>query len=296
MELALCAPGEGYYTRSRDPFGRVGDFYTASQLQPVFGMLMASLVRRHLDGLGSRTVVELGPGRGEMAPAFAGLDYVPVDAGARLPENFSGVVFANEFFDALPVHLLRRTRAGWGEMWVTRREGRCTFATRTRTPGREVADYVDRYHADAPRGSVVEVNLRARQWVEALTRAAGRAVLIAADYGYTAAEWMRHTQGTLMSYRHHRASEDVLADPGERDITAHVAWTPLEDALVENGWRVESFCTLARTLLEAGESDQFASLFEGCGEDEQLRRRLQLKTLMFGMGETFRVLIASLPK
>jgi SAM-dependent MidA family methyltransferase len=95
-----------------------------------------------------------------------------------------------------------------------------------------------------------------------------------------------------MGYHRHIAREDVLEDPGERDITAHVNFTALEERGIECGLAVERCETLAQLLLAAGEEDQFAAaLGSGAGEREELRRRMQLKTLLFGMGETFRVLM-----
>src|SRR5262245_47390143 len=107
MEVALYHPLHGYYRRARDPFGKQGDFFTAEQLQPVFGILIAAAIRALCREMGEPhdfTVVELGSGRGEMAEAFGEWQYLPVEIGGRLPEHFSGVVFSNEFFDALPVH------------------------------------------------------------------------------------------------------------------------------------------------------------------------------------------------
>jgi SAM-dependent MidA family methyltransferase len=107
METALYDPEHGYYRRARDPFGASGDYFTAEQVQPVFGILVAAAVRdlwRQMGAPPDFTVVELGAGRGEMAAAFAEWRYVPVEAASPvLPERFRGVVFSNEFFDALPV-------------------------------------------------------------------------------------------------------------------------------------------------------------------------------------------------
>jgi SAM-dependent MidA family methyltransferase len=112
--------------------------------------------------------------------------------------------------------------------------------------------------------------------------------LLTIDYGFTRAESVRFRAGTLMSYHRHTAHEDVFRDPGERDITAHVNFTALEERGAELGLARENFLTLAQMLLAAGEEDQFAAAL--AGEDE-VRRRMQLKTLLFGMGETFRVLL-----
>jgi SAM-dependent MidA family methyltransferase len=95
-----------------------------------------------------------------------------------------------------------------------------------------------------------------------------------------------------MSYRRHQASEEVLASPGDRDITAHVPFSALIDFAVERaGFRVERFERMASTLLETGRQDQFDAIFTGVTPEEEVRRRLQLKTLLFGMGETFQTLV-----
>jgi len=114
---------------------------------------------------------------------------------------------------------------------------------------------------------------------------------ITVDYGYTRAEAARFPMGTLMGYRSHVAREDVLTDPGERDITAHVNFTALEERGAELGLRRVSLRTLAQTLLDAGERDQFASVLQVDDQAEAMRRRMQLKTLLVRMGETFRVLV-----
>src|SRR5436305_3176946 len=112
MELALYHRELGYYRRKdRDPFGKRGDFYTASQLQPVFGRLIARAIgdlRAEMGVAEDFTLVELGPGRGEMAEALRDFRYIPVEAGALMPEKITGVVFSNEFFDTLPVRVAEK--------------------------------------------------------------------------------------------------------------------------------------------------------------------------------------------
>jgi SAM-dependent MidA family methyltransferase len=288
MEAALYDPQHGYYRRGKDPFGKQGDYYTAEQLQPVFGILIAALVR---DLLGKdTTVVELGAGRGEMAAAFAGFDYVPVDVGSSFPERFAGVVFANEFFDALPIHLIvvregifRTMRVGWESerlVWV---EGEPAAA--------QIDEYIGRYLAAWEEGDLLEVNLDALRWMERIATSMERGYLLSIDYGYTSRERIRFPRGTLMSYRKHTAYEDILADPGDRDITAHVCFSALEQHGARHGMKTVRFESLAQCLLRAGEADQFAAALAASTPAEEMQRRLQLKTLLFGMGETFRTLL-----
>jgi len=293
MELALYHPEHGYYRRGRDPFGRAGDYFTAEQLQPVFGLLMARLVRSLWESLGSPadfTLVELGAGRGEMAEAFSAWRYLPVEIGrGALPEAFTGVVFAHEFFDALPVDQAVRRGGAWRMRRVDWRGGRFVWVEAEPVRG-PAAEYLRRFVEPAPEGRLAEVPLRALRWMARIARRLRRGFLLAIDYGYTRREAARFPRGTLMSYRRHQACEDVLAEPGGRDITAHVPFEALAAQGERCGLRTLRLERLGRLLAELGEADRFAGVLEA-GPAESLRRRLQLKTLLFAMGESFLVLL-----
>jgi SAM-dependent MidA family methyltransferase len=294
MDAALYHPQHGYYRRARDPFGKAGDFFTAEQIQPVFGILMAARIRLLFKEMGEPrdfTVVELGAGRREMAEAFSEWRYVPVDiGGGALPERFAGVAFSNEFFDALPVDVATYRDGAFRERRVGVEDGRFCWSEGGAAPP-QVERWLRAYAAPPEEGRRYEASLDASRWVERIAGAMERGYALSIDYGYTRAEAARFPSGTLMSYRRHTAREDALEDPGERDITAHVNFTALEEAGAANGFVTECFETLARTLLAAGEPDQFAAALAAEDARESLRRRMQLKTLLFGMGETFRVLL-----
>ncbi len=294
METALYHPAHGYYRRARDPFGKDGDFFTAEQLQPVFGRLMAALVGSLRDTMGGApefSAVELGAGRMEMAPAFAAFNYIPVDKGrGEMPDRFTGIVFANEFFDALPVDLLAARGGTWREMLVGWREDRFLWVEGSGAGQRQL-EYARRYLPAPEDGTLLEVNLDALDWLERVASRLERGWVIAIDYGYTARELIRFPEGTLMSYRRHTALEDVLSEPGGRDITAHVNFTALMDRAAELGFAPTRLERLVQTLMAAGEKDQFASALAAAGDAERTRLTLQLKTLLFGMGETFRTLL-----
>jgi SAM-dependent MidA family methyltransferase len=293
MEVALYHPEHGYYRRSRDPFGKHGDFFTAEQIQPVFGILMACRIRQLYREMGEPrefTVVELGAGRREMAEAFSEWTYIPVDLNSgRLPEKFRGVVFSNEFFDALPVEAAVYRDGAFREQRVACEDGRFRWHTGGAVRD-EVEQYLRRWFAPPEEGRWYEANLDALGWMERIGRALESGYALTVDYGYTRAEAVRFPAGTLMGYRRHMAREDVLEDPGERDITAHVNFTALEECGAACGLRRERFETLARTLMTAGEADEFAAALNSAAAEEP-RRRMQLKTLLFGMGETYRTLL-----
>jgi SAM-dependent MidA family methyltransferase len=294
MEVALYHPEHGYYRRPGDPFGREGDYFTAEQLQPVFGALIARLILslyRQMEAPDDFVVVELGAGRGEMAAALSRFTYLPVEVGSgELPQQICGVVFSNEFFDALPVErvvvrggALILQRVDWKDgrfVWVDGEEA-----------AEEIESYVRRYFPPLEDGCAAEISLDALRRLERIAAAIRTGYHFTIDYGYTRIEARRFPAGTLMSYRKHVASEDVLANPGERDLTAHVNFSALQEHGASLGLETVRFETLARMLLAQGESDHFQEILAADTSTEELARRLQLKTLLFSMGESFRSLL-----
>jgi len=267
MQIALYDPEFGYYRRARrDPFGKEGDFFTASQLQPVFGRLAAAAIRDLRESMGNPPgfqVVELGAGRGEMEASLAEFQYsgVDIDQGSY-PEQCTGVYFANEFFDALPVDVAGRR--------VDMKDGRFVWTGQ---------------------GEWREDPAGMRTQLERIGASLQHGYLLAIDYGFTERERIRFPRGTLMSYRRHQAIDDVLLNPGEQDITAHVPFTEMIEEAGKLGLKLRKFETLAGFLLRTGERDEFREALACGSETEGARLRLQLKTLLFGMGETFRCVL-----
>jgi len=276
MEWALYHPDTGYYRQPPDSvLGAAGDFFTASQLQPTFGELIAS-------SLPHRPVLELGAGRGEMRAAFTPREYLAIHPGQPLPATWSGIVFANEFFDALPVLAGIRKGSALRELLVLRKGSTYTWQI---GPPLSAArcEYVERYYPDLPDGARFEIAERAADWIRRINQCLREGTVLIIDYGWTGSEYRRFPSGTLMSYRRHRAWPDVLLNPGQQDITSHVPFQLLIDTALSQGFTVVRFETLAQTLLAALE------------QHPQLMRaehsRQQLKTLLFSMGESFRTLL-----
>jgi SAM-dependent MidA family methyltransferase len=293
MEMALYDPECGYYTAREsgsDPFGKHGDFFTAAQLSPVFGRLMGCLARK----LNHTTVVDWGAGRRDLQTQLSGLRYISVDnPHSRAPQLDHALVIANELFDALPVDVARREGGQWRQMRVACGQDAFRFvaAEPLTEEWLEYARDAERCLPEGEPSPQLELPARLTLAMERISAAVQSGHLLALDYGYRHRELIRFPQGTLMGYRKHRASEEVLLEPGLRDITAHVPFDYLERAAAACGWRRTRAESMASLLMFAGEADEFGAALQAATEVEQQRLRLQLKTLLFGMGESFQALL-----
>ena len=201
------------------------------------------------------------------------------------------VVFANEFFDALPVDVL----SPQGELFVSEKDGQ--LFEMWRPPSAEALEFLDRYGVHPEAGERVEIPLIAQQYMSQTAAAVNCGIMVAIDYGYTRQEQLAGRQrGTIATYREHSESANPYEAPGEQDITAHVNFTALAAALEQGGMHVQPLLTQSQFLLGIGERNQLSDAFEECRlPQERAKVALQLKHLITpeGMGENFRVLVAS---
>jgi SAM-dependent MidA family methyltransferase len=215
------------------------------------------------------------------------------DIHRSLPSAAPLIVFANEFFDALPVEIL----SAHGKLHIALENNR--LCETWLPPLAEELEFLDRYGVHPEPGERIEVPILAQNWMRQIANsiARGRLLIVVIDYGYTRNEQLSgRFRGTLMAYRHHSASPDPYQAPGEQDLTAHVNFTALATASEQGGMRCEKLLTQSQFLMGIGEKNQFADAFEDCRvPQERAKVALQLKHLVTpeGMGENFRVLIAS---
>ena len=221
------------------------------------------------------------------AAVFDSLEDATVAAGEHI------IVFANEFFDALPVAIVDHR----GSVRVVENEGRC--GEQFVPPSTQELAFLDSYGVQPEPGERVEVPLASLPWMDRVARAfdgrSGFAIVI--DYGYTREEQLagRH-RDTLMTYRQHQASSSPYEAPGEQDITAHVNFTALRSRGGELGLEPIALLTQSQFLIGIGEETQFADAFQDCKlPQERAKVALQLKHLISpeSMGETFQVLVMS---
>ena len=201
------------------------------------------------------------------------------------------IVFANEFFDALPVEILTDK----GAVRVAERDGKFVEIHEPASPAE--LEYLDLYGVHPDPGERIEIPLAARCWMEDICKHLKTGFVLVIDYGYSRQEQLagRH-RGTLMTYRQHSASTDPYQAPGEQDITAHVNFTALSAVAQESGLDLQTLLTQSQFLLGIGEPNQFADAFEDCRlPQEKAKVALQLKHLITpsGVGETFHVLLGS---
>ncbi len=298
METALYHPEHGYYSAARraaaEPTGAAGDYFTATQVQPVFGRLACaalSRLRRELSLPEGCTLADWGAGRALMREFFHGFRYVAVEVSQPAPPPFEGIVFANELFDALPVDVVR-CRPGEARLLRVDFRGDAFRWVDAEPPDEVWRPCLERLaRLFSEHGEfLAELPVRMEQELRRIGASLRRGSMIVIDYGYTEREAVRFPRGTLMSYRRHAATGDVLRDPGLQDITAHVPFTFREQLAAASGWKPHPLENFSSWLLRAGESDHFASALAAESEEQAARLRLQLKTLLFGMGEAFRCL------
>jgi len=332
MRECLYHPEYGYY--SRPIARRFGDYYTSADVHPIFARLLARQLAEMWRLLGSPCrflVVEAGAGTGRLAgdildfaarefPAFyAAIEYITVERSAtRRAENAqrlglhaaagrvwtaaevpavipAGCIFSNELLDALPTHRVRMDGGALREVYVGLESEQFTEMLRApSTPA--LGQYLRKQGITLQQDQQAEVCLDACRWIEDAGRAIGRGFVMTTDYGHEAHALYdeRHNRGTLLAYRNHTVTENILDAPGEQDLTAHVNFTALDLWGRHSGLARTGLVTQSQFLVGLGRANEFGDLYEpGQSEVEKLRARLLLKNLIHpeGMGEKFQILI-----
>jgi SAM-dependent MidA family methyltransferase len=326
MRDALYHPEYGYY-RSSQRVGRSGDFFTSVSVGPFFGRLLASQFRQWLDQLASSgkrlQCVEAGAHDGSLAFDIisdlqlesmppASFEYVIIEPSTHLRRaqqaklsDFSnvrwvssigeidgvmGVIFSNELLDAMPVHMFRWSRQEhcWKEMGVDLLAGEFIWielpamtVSPPRLPEALLSVLPDEY--------TMEVSHEASRWWEDAAEALLSGKLMTIDYGGVIEELLSpsRTSGTLRAYSRQRVSRDVLLNPGDQDITAHVNFTDLQEIGHAAGLTTEIFTSQSQFLTAIARE-----LWERTGSWPMDHvRQFQTLTHPEHLGNPFRVLV-----
>jgi SAM-dependent MidA family methyltransferase len=346
QQRVLYAPGLGYYSAGAVKFGSAGDFVTAPEISPLFGRAAARWLAPLLAACGPGAgILELGAGSGALAlqllaglaamgraPAAYSIVEVSADLRARqsavltsaavshgvplrwlerLPEQFTGVILANEVLDALPCErfvqgpsglLARGVAVGAaGELMDALCDPLAT-PDMALTSGGSLRDcYADlrrRLQAsgcELPQGYAGELIPSLTPLLQSLSATLGQGALVLVDYGLPRRQLYlpERGAGTLRCIRRHHAHDDPYRDPGLTDITCWVDFTAVAEAAHDCGLSLRAFATQMGWMLDAGlESLLAATMAETPSDAGRIRLTQGVKTLLLPgeMGEAVKMM------
>jgi SAM-dependent MidA family methyltransferase len=329
MEMALYEPGLGYYSAGSTKLGSEGDFVTAPEISSLFSRCLANQCVQVLETVAGGHILELGAGSGVMAAdVLTELDrqqktparYLILEVSAdlrerqrallqrrlphlmdriewldRLPEDFRGVLLANEVLDALPIQRFRIRGLQVNQLGVTWQLGRLDWSevhadATLESKVREIEFNLGEPFAD---GYTSELNLRLQPWIAGIAASMKEGAAFFIDYGLPRGQFYAASRstGTMLCHFRHRFHDDPLINVGVQDIGAWVDFTAVAEAAVAAGMSVAGYTTQAHFLIGNG-IEQFLAP----KDDDELASRLQmarqamLLTLPGEMGERFKVI------
>ncbi|OHX18100.1 class I SAM-dependent methyltransferase [Chromobacterium sphagni] len=325
MEMALYAPGLGYYAAGSHKLGEAGDFVTAPELTPLFGRALARQLAELLPQTAGM-VYEFGAGTGQLAidllRELAALGRLPqkyviidlspdlierqqhniraalpgyfdrVEWASQLPRELDGVVIGNEVLDAMPCEMVFRD-----EQRQLRQRG---VAARGDGFSHEDRDFVDARLAglaaelvpDIPRYET-EISLANRAFIATLAGALKRGAILMIDYGHAAREYYHpeRAMGTLLGHYRHHTVQDPFYLPGLMDLTCHVDFSAVAQSGIDAGLDLIGYASQAQFLLNCG----IVGLLEQLDANDVMRYLPQAKAAQRlltpqEMGETFKAI------
>ena len=323
MELALYAPGLGYYMAGARKLGAEGDFVTAPEISPLYGQTLARQVAQVLD-VSHPEVLEVGAGSGALAAELLAeleaegalperyliLELSP-DLRSRsrdtlaarvphllervawlnqLPPSFRGCIIGNEVLDAMPVHRIVRRRGESLEAFVHRGNG--GFIERDHQAGDELRAAADRLPLpdDDYR---TEVQLVACGFIRSIASVLENGVALFVDYGFPRPEYYhpQRSRGTLMCHYRHHAHDDPFYLPGLQDITSHIDFSAVAEAGASGGLDLLGYASQAHFLINCGLTDLLARTpADDARAYLPLARQVDKLTSPAEMGELFKVI------
>lgn len=307
VEVALYHPQFGYYAKARSPVGKEGDYVTGPTLSPAFSFALSRLVQEFVRRSGDvvSTIVDVGCGEGTLINTLSaagppGARFFGVDRTREtktideVPRGDAQLVISNELFDALPFARLVQRRDELHELTVT-----ADFDWGERVADPRYAAYFAERGIALDDGQFADVSLEWEALYGDLCRFVERGLIVTFDYGFPESQLFRsriRRWGTAAAYSGHRVSRDLLANPGEQDLTAHINFTDLQRAGERHGFSTLLFTRQARFLLSLGitEHELFTPIQDlRTGSLDLMERREEARRLVLpdGIGDEIRVLV-----
>jgi SAM-dependent MidA family methyltransferase len=316
MKSALYDEAGGYYRRlDLLRWGRDGDYRTSPERSVLFAATFARYFAKLYNELqqpSQWTIVEAGPGGcdfregvmfalGEQFPeVFQATRYVTIETSNELEKLTpikTGIFFSNELLDAFPVHRITRTGDELLELYVTlNTDGRFVWSKGPlSTP--VLKEFTREYSIELKDGQIIEVNLAIDEWLAGVDAKLESGYLITVDYG--AESWdlydvTTRPTGTLRGFSRHAFVDDVLAQPGEHDLTSTVNWSQVKAVGTRLDFATIEFARQDHFLLSAGlleELEREISRFTSDADKLTLSSGAREMILPEGMGSSFQVLV-----
>ena len=326
MEQLLYAPALGYYAAGARKFGSAGDFVTAPEMTALFGQALAAQVAEVM-AVSAPEIIEVGAGSGRLAAdllldlerrhalpdRYRILD-ISTDLRARqqetiataaphllarvewldrLPEQFSGVVLANELLDALPAHLVVWRTGGIFERGVVLDDTGCFTWNERPASGALLAAAEEIARQCALHDAYLsEISLAARAWSAEWAHRLQCGALLLIDYGFPCHEFYhpQRNQGTLMCHYRHHSHPDPFYLPGLQDVTVHVDFTAIIAAAHAAGLDLLGYTTQGQFLLNCGMLDRLAELPQDTPDYFRASAAVGKLLMPHEMGELFKVM------
>jgi len=323
-----------YCRADRIPQGRAGDYRTAPETSPLFAATFARYISKLFTDLKwptTFTIFEAGAGSGEFAQGVLNslkadapevfeatnyvIDEVSPAAGQLAAERLSefagrvtfqhladinqpvtaGIVFSNELIDAFPVHRVIRRDGELRELNVGLNAD--DFVWITGELNERVEEYCQRVELQLSEGQIAEVNLGADEFISRAASVIEHGFVITVDYGVERNEllsWPDRPEGTLRAFHHHQLVSDVLARPGQQDLTTTIDWTQIKEAGHRAGLRTVRFERLDRFLIDEGLLDEMVKIMRYTSvQSEALRLSTSAREMVlpYGLAAYFQVLV-----
>ncbi len=325
MEMALYHPGTGYYTSRSDKIGPGGDFYTSSNVTPIYGEMIGRQLEEmweHL-GRGPFTIVECGAGTGKLChdvlaylqhnePLSNALEYCIVERSAAMRDKecslvgnrvkwydsiadvpeVTGCIFSNELIDNFAVHQVVM-KDELMEVFVDYDEG---FKETLQPASQELKDYFAELGVALAPDFRAEVNLEAVNWIRSVATRLNKGYVLTIDYGYPSSELYKEhrREGTIVCYNHHTVNSEPYSEIGAQDITSHVNFSSLHHWGAKHGLDLCGFTNQAFFLLSLGIGERLAQNLAQNAKDWYTGYRRNshiIQNLLIDMGHKCKVLI-----
>ncbi|MFC4893151.1 class I SAM-dependent methyltransferase [Pseudofrancisella aestuarii] len=210
-------------------------------------------------------------------------------------EQIKGVVFANEVLDAMPVDIFRKSDMKIFQQGVSISEGELKLIDLP-VNDKRFSSEIDKVLADGitfSEGYTSELNTWIKPWIKSISETLKQGVVFLCDYGYHRSLYYlpERNMGTLACYYRHKVNYDPFLNIGEQDITAHVDFTSVAEAVNDCEFEIEGYMTQANFLKRANVSEIFLEIRKQLDQKYLAKYSQDLKELLLGdkLAETFKV-------